>query len=175
MIRRRLPVTPAHLSSIPLHSLIYRFALLGCTVEEVARNLDMDLREFRKLIRRDPEVRLAMWRGGEAANAQVAESVMKSIVGYEYEEEQVVSYQGVTQVIKVKKWKEGDPIVGLKWLAARDKTRWGSAQQVQMAQMIVNIGKVEVGELSMEELLLAKKLSLLQGNNNIEDVDCDDE
>jgi len=179
MIRRRTSTTPSHFSSIPIHSLVLRFALLGCSVEEVARNLDIDLREFRKLMRRDPEIRLAMWKGGEAANAQVAESVMKSILGYEYEEEQVVSYQGVTQVIKVKKWKEGNPEIGFKWLAAKDKPRWGNAQQVQMAQMIINIGRVEVGEFSTEELLFAKKCGLLgltQGTdeNNVEDVNCDD-
>lgn len=168
MITRRTSVTPTPLSSIPIHTLIYRFALLGCTEEEVARNLDMDIRDFRKLLRRDPEARTAMWKGGEAANAEVAEALFKMITGYEYTEEVLVSYQGVSQVHTVRRWERGNPEAALKWLANRNKTRWGNAQQVQMAQTIINIAKVEVGDLTMEELLLAKKLGLR--GDDVEDI-----
>jgi hypothetical protein len=135
-------------------------ALLGHGDEDTAGVLGVNTDTFRRWRHQKPELELAIWKGMDMADAQVAETLFKCALGYTYEEDYVANYKGDVKVVRVTKYAKPDAEAARKWLAARRRETWGDAQHVETNQTIINVNRYDFSTLSTEELMLAKKLRL---------------
>lgn len=139
----------------------YQMALLGHTEDEMARVIGVSQSEFRRWTQRHPELQLAVWQGRDEADARVAESWFKCATGYPYEEDYVANYKGEVTVVRVQRYSKPDAEAARKWLAARQRQRWGDVQRVESTQTIISVNRYDYSHLTTAELTLAKKLGML--------------
>ena len=139
----------------------HKLALLGCTYAQISNVLGISLSSFNDWMRRIARFRDAVLRGKTLADAEVAHSVYRTATGYEYEEEQASVSLKTGEVFKVtvKKFMPPNGLVGLKWLALRDKERWTLVEKSERT-LNLNVKSVDLAEFTDQELKVMERLGL---------------
>jgi hypothetical protein len=140
----------------------FRLALLGATDREIAGVMGVDVCTIEYWKRTKPDFLEALNQGKLEADSRVAESIYRCAVGYEWEEEQAIAYKGEVTIVKVKRRKGPDAWAGMKWLNIRQRSRWADVSRTEVTQTNVNINKLDLSGMTVEELELIKSIGLKQ-------------
>jgi hypothetical protein len=136
----------------------YLLSLLGCTEKEMAEVFGVGEQTLDFWKRTREEFLEALEKGKIGADTQVAESLFKCAVGYEYEEEVVHVVRGEIFVTKIKKYKGPDAWAANKWLSLRQRGRWSEAQIPPQLNQQININNFNFDGVSEEELRLIESI-----------------
>ena len=141
--------------------MVYKLALLGATDKQMAEVMKVSIETFNYWKRNKPGFLKALEEGKTIADTAVAQAALNVCLGYDYEEDVVTNYKGITTVTRVTKHKPPNPWAIFKWLAMRQKDKWSETHKAELTQTnILNINKFDFEGMSMEELLLMKKMGL---------------
>ena len=87
------------------------------------------------------------------------------------EEEEVHVFKGRPVVVKRKRFIPGDKWAQNKWLSLRQRAMWSESQKIEITNTNINLTKIDVGNLTIEELRLLQSIgmkALAQGNQEEE-------
>lgn len=114
---------------------VYKFALLGFTIKDLAMWYGISERTFVQWLDQYEELREAYHRGGEYADACVAVSTYKAANGYSHPETKYFQYEG--QVVKVETIKHYPPDIKAAkfWLLNRQRKsgRWVGETKLELS------------------------------------------
>lgn len=108
---------------------VKQIAYLGLTQEESAPYLGIGLSTFRKWLKEYPEFERAWEEGARFVDAQVANALLKSALGYDYTKriEKVKDHEfdgGSTEDITEEVHVQGNVQAQMFWLANRQRGKW---------------------------------------------------
>jgi len=143
-------------------TIVYQLALKGATNRDLAEAFDVSIKTIEFWNRTNPEFRMAVRRGGMLALGQVAESLFRCALGYEYEEDQVITYKGVNvDVVRVKKYAKPNAWAAYKILSLKDREHWHDTATVDITNRNINANiTIDYSDISTEELALMKRIAL---------------
>jgi hypothetical protein len=122
----------------------------GLTDEQIAYNIGINPATLYDWKKKYPEISKTLKRGKEVVDRQVENSLLKSALGFEYEEETVTN-KG--EVVTVKKYERHNTTAGIFWLKNRKPLEWRDKQQIeQEINQKVSMQIRDLSELSDEEL-----------------------
>jgi hypothetical protein len=147
-----------------------RLALLGANNEEMARVMLIPIATLEYWMRTKPGFRQAVEDGKMDADAKVANALFRRAIGYDYTEEVHSSYKGVLSKITVRRHSVPDTWAAFKWLTSRQRSKWTDVTKVESTQTNINIAKLDLSGLNMEELKLVKRVQLQQLTENAGDT-----
>lgn len=144
----------------------YRLSLLfGASNQKLADFFEVGLQTIAAWMREHEEFREAVMKGRIIADSQVVESLYRTALGYDYEEDVVHIYHGQPVVTRVRKHRPANPWAAAKILSLRHRDTW-SATVTPASQNIFNFNKIDIlGSLSVEQLKLLKEISMKQLKN----------
>jgi len=147
---------------------VYEMALLGLTEKQMARVMGLHEKtlEYWKTTNKGGILDMIL-RGKEIADMEVAKNFYKNCLDRYVEQEEVHVYKGRPIKVKVKKFIQGDKWAQSRWLSLRQRANWSEVQRVEMMQTNLNITKIDLGNLSEEDLMLAKKIGLTQLDKHV--------
>lgn len=93
----------------------------GLTDEQIAQNIGIQRPTLYDWKKRYPDISDALKRGKEVVDRQVENALLKSALGFEYEEETVTN-KG--DVVTVKKYEKPNTTAAIFWLKNRKPTEW---------------------------------------------------
>jgi hypothetical protein len=130
--------------------LLYRSALLGLSDEDMAALMDVDIKVFRRWLRKYPEMMDAYRRGTRVADGYVAEALYRSAVGYSCPDEKYMM-KG-KELVKVVTTKYYPPNVhaAIKILTTRLPDVWNTT--VPIKHETEDSVKVDLSQFTDEEL-----------------------
>jgi hypothetical protein len=137
----------------------YEMALLGLSDTEMARIWGVTEATIAMWKRTKPDFAERIKEGRSKPDREVAKAFYKMCIGYDYYEEEVVSYKGVVQVITVKKHMPPDKWAAFKWLSVHQRAIWSETQRIEINRTNTNIN-IDLSALDTKELLIAKKLGI---------------
>jgi hypothetical protein len=148
---------------------VYEMCKLGSTDELLAIALDVSTTTIQKWKRDKPEFNEIIAKAKAKINHSVGVAFLLSCVGYDYEEvETLESSEGKISTKTIKKHKCGDPIAQYRYLNLRQRDEWcdeASRNAGSTNITINNINQLDLKMLNTEELKLALKLGMQQGQN----------
>lgn len=147
-----------------------QLAMLGHSDPEIAKVWGVTLDCFAKWKNNKPGLYEALCQGRAEALGEVAASLFKAAIGFEYEEDAITSYQGEVTVTRVKKYKGPNPWACAKILAVKDRLNWSEVQRSESIHTNINIAKLDLSTMSPEILQAIenqqkKELTENAGNN----------
>jgi hypothetical protein len=108
----------------------------------------------------------ALYSGRTIALGQVADSLFRAAVGYEYEEDAITAYKGEVVVTRVRKYKGPNPWAAAKILAIKDRLNWSEVQRSEHLTTNINIAKLDLTQLTPEQLKLLETIQTKQLTEN---------
>ncbi len=136
----------------------FQLAILGARNEDLANAFDVHPSTISSWLRDRPEFTDALQRGRTLANAEVAEAMYKCAVGFEKEVEEIHFVKGRPVVFKVKKYFPPNPWSQAKFLGVRERGRWSDVQRSESLHANINITKLDLTSLTMDELKLVRSI-----------------
>jgi len=121
-----------------------QLALLGHSDVEIAKVWGISAECLGKWKNDKPGFYEALQQGRVPAQGEVAASLFKAALGYEYEEDAVTSYQGKVTITRVKKYKGPNPWACAKILAVKDRLNWSEVQRSESIHTNINIAKLDL-------------------------------
>src|SRR5512133_2309868 len=106
----------------------YEMALLGLSDGEMARIWGVTEATLSLWKRTKPGFAEKIVEGREKPNREVVKAFYRSCIGYDYFEDEVHSYKGTHEVVRVQKHVPGDKWAQLKWLSLRMREQWSETQ-----------------------------------------------
>ena len=137
-------------------------ALLGKTDKEMAEHMGIAEITFQSWKKKHPEFLEALRFGKTDADAKVVEALYKRCIGYDYEEERAFNINGTIETVIVKKHCPPDTWAAMKWLALRQRPAWADVTKTEITQTNVNVNKLDLSDVSIEQLKLLKEIGLKQ-------------
>jgi len=104
---------------------IKNYFLLGATLQRVASLLRMSEAELESAISEDAELRAAVARGQDFADAEVAQALHRRATGYKGRETKVVTVAEQIKVVEFEQYYAPDVGAAKFWLSQRRPERWG--------------------------------------------------
>jgi hypothetical protein len=147
---------------------VYEMCKLGSTDELLAIALDVSTTTIQKWKRDKPEFNEIIAKAKAKINHSVGVAFLLSCTGYDYyeEEEYTDHLTGKTTIKRFKKHKCGDSIAQYRYLNLRQRDEWcdeASRNAGSTNITINNINQLDLKMLNTEELKLALKLGMQQG------------
>lgn len=149
--------------------MMYMLALLGATDAQMAQAFGVSVMTIHNWKRSHPEVVDAVGRGKLVADARVAESLYKSALGYDYEEDVVSVYRGEAIVTRVRKHKPANAWAAARWLSLRQRALWHESTTIDITNRQIHALEMDLSKFSTEELALLEKLGLSQVNRALQE------
>lgn len=118
---------------------VYKLCLLGLTDEKIATFFEVDVSTINNWKKEHPEFFESLKKGKVIADSEVASTMLKRALGYEYEEVEK-DEQGVI-VKKVIKHMPADPRCLFKWLDNRQPEFWQDKRQNRTININVDTEK----------------------------------
>lgn len=104
---------------------VYKFALLGATLEQIADFFDVSLKTVSNWMNDHEDFLHAIKKGREIADAEVAEALYKRASGYTTTEQRVITDgQGGYEIVEVEKEIMPDTAASFIWLKNRHPEKW---------------------------------------------------
>lgn len=112
--------------------LVYKFRLLGLSVERIAELFEVDVSRLYKWKDTIPAFGEAWFNGGEVADAEIAHSLRKRAHGFEHEvEKSYVTRDGDVVTYRTKQYFPPDP-ASMKFYLTNRQRNWKDRQETQM-------------------------------------------
>jgi hypothetical protein len=146
----------------------YELALLGATDKEMAHAMEVDVDTIERWKRAHPEFLQKLNEGKTPIDASVANSLLQCALGYYYIEQHAFynAKTGEVKVVEIKKYKPREAWAAKQWLSNRRKADWSDTQKLEITQTNINIAKIDLSVLSVEEKLILEKMSIKQLTEN---------
>lgn len=138
-----------------------KLTFLGMSEQQIADLWGIALVTLHKWKNIKPGFYDALNEGRQGALATVAASLYKAAVGYEYDDVAVTSYQGEVTITPIKKYKGPNPWAAAKILALKDPA-WREVQKTESIHTNINIAKLDLTTMSVEELALFESIQKKQ-------------
>lgn len=139
----------------------FQLALLGATDAQLADAFGVSIKTIEYWKRTDTEFRKTLLNGKLLADSQQAASLFKCGLGYDYEEDVVVSYRGHNEILRVRKHRPANPWAAYKWLSLRQRDHWHDTHSVDITNKNINANiSIDLTDCSPEELKLLKRIAL---------------
>lgn len=146
---------------------IFRLAQFGLTNEEIAKFYGIHQATLEKYISLYPELNSQLTQGRTISSMKVVESLYKQAIGYDIEEKTYEYYYNKDgdKILKgektVKKHIGGSAVAGTFLLRTRHPDRWSETIRNENSTRIdINIQKMDLSDITTEELMLMKKIGL---------------
>lgn len=129
----------------PKFALIVRgFGCLGATDVQIADSLGVHLNTFRRWCEAHEEFRESLNEGRNWSNANVAGTLYRRAIGYDYEEEKLTK-EG--EIVTLRRHMPGDVTAQIFWLKNRRPDLWRDQKNVELTGANGGAVKIEVGKL----------------------------
>lgn len=113
--------------------LVEGWARDGLTDEQIAKNLGISKDTFYQYKKQHPDFSETLKRGKEVVDREVENALFQRAMGYEYEEDTVITNPDGSQVIKtVTKKMAPDVTAQIFWLKNRKPAEWRDKRDVQV-------------------------------------------
>lgn len=106
----------------------------GLIDEQIATNVGVSYSTFRDWKKRFPALSAVLKRGKEVVDRQVENALLKTAVGYVYEEETVTN---TGEVVTVKKYSKPNTTAQIFWLKNRKRGQWTDKSEVEVTGAVV--------------------------------------
>lgn len=126
--------------------LAYKFCLLGATDAELAKNFEVSEQTVNNWKNEYEEFALALKRGKEQADANIAQKLYHRAYGYEHPEDKIFLHEGQPVIVPTTKHYPPDATSIIFWLKNRQSQKWRDKQEVEHS------GKLEYELVLPEEL-----------------------
>ena len=147
----------------------YKYALTGMTDKQIAKEMEVADSTFEYWKRNRLEFLTELNRGRMPANANVAKSLYKMALGYDYKEQVVVkSGRGTYKTVIVTKHKCAESWAAVKILSMRMPELWSETHRVEVTNTNINISKIDLTGFTIEEKLALEKVGIKQLTQHIE-------
>lgn len=142
------------------YTLIYNLALLGATNAKMAAALGVSIKTIELWARTDSRFKAECQRGKDEADATVAASLFRCATGFDYYEEQVVTFQGrVTDVVSVKHHRPASAWAAARWLGLRQRGQWQNTDTVDIRTHTINTTlNIDLKDIPTTQLELLKRV-----------------
>ena len=115
--------------------LIHGWARDGLTNDQIAHNMGISIRTFMDWLNRFPAISAALKAGKAPVDIEVENALLKSALGFEYEEtiteiEELPGGKQMKQIRKVKKYNPPNSTAQIFWLKNRRPDRWRDKQDI---------------------------------------------
>lgn len=150
----------------------FGLALLGLTDIQMAAEMGVHPRTFDYWKRTNEEFLNKLNEGKIVADMRVVQGFYLNCLDRWVEEEEVHIYKGKPVVVKRQKFIPGDKWAQSKWLSLRQRAMWSESQRIEITNTNISLTKIDVGNLSVEELRLLQSIgmkALAQGNQDEEE------
>lgn len=139
----------------------YEIALLcRASEKDLSRIFDVSPATIQNWKKENPDFAREIDRGKDKTDARVVATLVERCFGYNHPETKVTNYQGVVTQTVVTKHIPPD-ITGIKfWLTNRQKEHWTETTRVENQTDVHLHRDVSLKDISTEELVLMKKLSM---------------
>ena len=139
----------------------FELALLGLTDAQLAIAFGVTTTTIDQWKRIHPHFLERLTAGKEQADAHVVRSLYQRACGYAHPDVHVTAYRGEVTVTPYTHYYPPDTYACLRWLAVRQRTRWGIAAQTDiMAQ--VTVQRTDLAHYTDTELAVIERLGLRQ-------------
>jgi transposase-like protein len=108
--------------------LLQGWARDGLTDEQIAHNMGINVRTLYKWKKKYGQIGQALKKGKEVVDRQVENALLRSALGYEYEE-QALTNKG--EVVTLRKYQHPNITAAIFWLKNRKPQEWRDKQQVE--------------------------------------------
>lgn len=108
--------------------LLQGWARDGLTDEQIARNMGISVRTLYKWKKKYGQIGQALKKGKEVVDREVENALLRSALGYEYEE-QALTNKG--EVVTLRKYQPPNTTAAIFWLKNRKPQEWRDKQQVE--------------------------------------------
>lgn len=127
---------------------VYKFALLGATLEQIADFFDVSLKTVSNWMNEHEEFLHAIKKGREIADAEVAHALYNRAKGYVTTEQRIVTDgQGGYHVVEVEKEIIPDTAASFIWLKNRQPEKWRDKPKDEANDDISKLGEAIVSFL----------------------------
>lgn len=106
----------------------------GLIDEQIATNVGVSYSTFRDWKKKFPALSAVLKRGKEVVDRQVENALLKTAVGYVYEEETVTN---TGEVVTVKKYSKPNTTAQIFWLKNRKRGQWTDKSEVEVTGAVV--------------------------------------
>ena len=106
----------------------------GLIDEQIATNVGVSYSTFRDWKKRFPALSAVLKRGKEVVDRQVENALLKTAIGYVYEEETVTN---AGDVVVVKKYSKPNTTAQIFWLKNRKRNQWTDKSEVEVTGAVV--------------------------------------
>lgn len=148
--------------------MVYRLCLLGLTDKELAVAFNVDRNTIDYWKRTKPEFLEAMTRGKLIVDGEVAEKLLQSALGYEYQEEVAHVCDHEVVITSITRYCKPNPWAQVKWLSLRRRSNWSETHKVQVTNTNIN-ANLNFDDLSVDELKMMASIAM-KNRSNQEDV-----
>lgn len=108
----------------------------GLTDEQIAENIGVSRSTLNEWKKKFPDISDALKRGKEVVDRQVENALLKSALGFHYQE-QTVTNQG--EVVEVTKYEKPSTTAQIFWLKNRKPRAWRDKQEIEQTNKNINI------------------------------------
>ena len=115
----------------------------GLIDEQIATNVGVSYSTFRDWKKRFPALSAVLKRGKEVVDRQVENALLKTAVGYVYEEETVTN---TGEVVTVRKYSKPNTTAQIFWLKNRKRGQWTDKSEVEVTGAVVFSNESEIPE-----------------------------
>lgn len=113
----------------------------GLIDEQIATNVGVSYSTFRDWKKRFPALSAVLKRGKEVVDRQVENALLKTAIGYVYEEETVTN---AGDVVVVKKYSKPNTTAQIFWLKNRKRNQWTDKSEVEVTGAVVFSNESEI-------------------------------
>lgn len=161
MARERKPRRKAAEWSDDIPDRAYKLALAGLTNEQLAIAFGVSLKRFEYWKRTEDLLRIALERGREKADSEIAHSLFKRAKGFWVKETKVFVHKGEVITQDVDKYIIPDTEALKFWLKNRQPALWNDTfKHEHSGKVEVENKKFDLTDLSEEEFELVQKLGM---------------
>ena len=128
------------------NELAYKFCLLGCTDERLAKLLEVAVSTINKWKLEHPRFSESIKRGKDIADAEVASSLYKRATGYSHKEVKVFNNQGKIVTHDVVKQYPPDTTAIAYWLNNRQRGDWAQRQSIETKDTTEDVSDSDLDE-----------------------------
>jgi len=144
-----------------------KLAMLGLSDGEIAKVWGVEIGTLGKWKNSKEGLYDALCQGRAQALGEVAASLFKAAIGYEYDDVAVTSFQGEVTVTPIKKYKGPNPWACAKILAVKDRMNWSEVQRSESVHTNINIAKLDLTSMTPEQLELIESIHKTQLTENV--------
>lgn len=113
----------------------------GLVDEQIASNMGISYSTFKEWKKKFSDFSAILKRGKEVVDRQVENALLKTAVGYVYEEETVTN---TGEVVTVKKFSKPNTTAQIFWLKNRKRGQWTDKSEVEVTGAVVFSNESEI-------------------------------